>query len=260
MKIGIYYDEERLKANGWFAETLKKELENRGCEAFIAMTGDFSVIPDVAVMRATDYSFSKLLEAKGVRVVNNSKVSRIANDKVESKLYALGLDVPVMQGFVGNKESSAYVIYPKIVKSRYGHGGTQVYMVNNHKEYAKAFRAIGEKTVLIEDVARDFGKDLRVYVMGGKILCGVLRTSETDFRSNYSLGGKARVVDIPDDAKEYTKTLITGLDATFIGVDFVFDKGRARLNEIEDVVGCRMLYDLNVCDAVELYADEILKG
>lgn len=259
MKTGIYYDQERLKANGWFAETLKKELESRGCEAFIAMTGDFSVIPDVAVMRAVDYRFSKTLEEQGVKVVNNSKVSRIANDKVESKLYTLNLGIPVMTGTVGNAESSAYITYPKIVKSRYGHGGTDVYMVKNHREFAKAFGAIGDKNVLIENVASEQGKDLRVYVFGGKILCGVLRESKTDFRSNFSLGGSAKVVEIPDDAREYTERFIKDLNVTFAGIDFVFDKGKAKFNEAEDVVGCRMLYELKVCDPIKLYADEILK-
>ena len=47
-------------------------------------------------------------------------------------------------------------------------------------------------------------------------------------------------------------------DLAYAGIDFVFDSGEMKLNEIEDVVGARMLY--KTCDiaAHELYVDYIL--
>jgi glutathione synthase/RimK-type ligase-like ATP-grasp enzyme len=43
----------------------------------------------------------------------------------------------------------------------------------------------------------------------------------------------------------------------FIGVDFVFGDGNVYLNEIEDVVGTRMLYSLTELDPARMYMEYI---
>ena len=50
------------------------------------------------------------------------------------------------------------------------------------------------------------------------------------------------------------------LDFDFVGVDFIRHDGRWVLNEIEDVVGTRMIYALTDIDAADKYIDYILKN
>ena len=55
--------------------------------------------------------------------------------------------------------------------------------------------------------------------------------------------------------------IIENLEIDFAGIDFIYDEGRPILNEIEDIVGCRMLYKFNI-NAAEKYVNyisEILK-
>ena len=52
--------------------------------------------------------------------------------------------------------------------------------------------------------------------------------------------------------------LHTALDFDFVGVDFIRNGGRWVLNEIEDVVGTRMLYSLTDIDAADRYIEYIL--
>ena len=48
-------------------------------------------------------------------------------------------------------------------------------------------------------------------------------------------------------------------DFGFVGIDFMFSDGQMIFNEIEDVVGARMLYHLTDLDVVDIYVAHILK-
>ena len=53
--------------------------------------------------------------------------------------------------------------------------------------------------------------------------------------------------------------VISLFDIGFVGIDFMFSDGKMILNEIEDVVGARMLYHLTDLDVVDIYVEHILK-
>ena len=99
---------------------------------------------------------------------------------------------------------------------------------------------------------------MRVYVLGGKVLVAVKRSSKTDFRSNFSLGGNAELTTVSQKVLEYIERIVKELEADFIGIDFIRHNGEWVLNEIEDVVGTRMIYSLTKTDAAEVYIKYIL--
>ena len=99
---------------------------------------------------------------------------------------------------------------------------------------------------------------MRVYVLGGEVLAAVKRTSECDFRSNFSLGGKAEIIDLPDEVKEYIRLIIEALSPDLVGIDFIRHNGEWVLGEIEDVVGTRMLYALTDIDAADEYVGYVI--
>ena len=100
---------------------------------------------------------------------------------------------------------------------------------------------------------------MRLYMLGGSVLGAVLRTSETDFRSNYSLGGKVQLVEAPPETVAIARTLYNELGFDFVGVDFIEHEGKWILNEIEDVVGSRMLYETSTVDVARTYLNHIAK-
>ena len=103
------------------------------------------------------------------------------------------------------------------------------------------------------------GRDVRVYMLGKKILQGMLRYSDTeDFRANFGLHHCAKPIDIPDDIRRMALMAAERFDFGLVGVDFIFDHGRALFNEAEDVVGTRMLYQYTDIDIVPVYMDYIL--
>jgi len=143
------------------------------------------------------------------------------------------------------------------VKSCVGHGGSEVFKAFSEEEVANICAEMEERKPIIQEFAPCPGKDLRVYVMGGRIIASVLRTSDSDFRANYKLGGNAELVEPPEEVREIVKRIIPELMPDFIGIDFVFGEDRVYLNEMEDVVGTRMLYSLTEMDPARMYMEYI---
>ena len=59
--------------------------------------------------------------------------------------------------------------------------------------------------------------------------------------------------------EEYVRRVCGGLRPDFIGVDFLYEKGVPYLNEIEDIVGSRMVYENSDIDILDLYAEYIVR-
>ena len=81
----------------------------------------------------------------------------------------------------------------------------------------------------------------------------MLRTSETDFRSNYCLGGSVELYQLSGRERELVQRAADGLSIGMAGIDFIFDHGRMVFNEIEDMAGARGLYSLTDYDIVDEY-------
>ena len=96
-------------------------------------------------------------------------------------------------------------------------------------------------------------QDLRVWLLGGEIYAACLRTSATDFRSNYCLGGSAAVYPLSPAERAQVSDIAAFVQADYYAIDFVRHQGRWVFNELEDTVGARMLYDLTSLDPLADY-------
>ena len=61
----------------------------------------------------------------------------------------------------------------------------------------------------------------------------------------------------PEGVEEIVERVCRRLGSDLVGVDFVFLDGRPLLNEIEDAVGCRMLYSLTDLDPARLLMERV---
>lgn len=244
LKGYLVYDHENAEKNKWFIETFIKTAKDFKLDVELVYTESVQEkpLPDFAVVRAISPTTNEYYEDKRVKVFNNYITNFTANDKYRTYKLAKILKIPVMNTVTANED----VKYPFIMKSVDGHGGSGVFMVTDDKSYQYAKQQLKEKTYIKQAVCSALGKDLRVYVMGKKILAGALRLSENDFRSNFSLGGKATHVKVPTGCKKVIKKLYKELKFDFVGIDFIFNNGKPILNEIEDPVGCRMLYSFGL--------------
>ncbi len=274
----LIYEAVELERNRWFAEQCIAGATKRGHLLELKLAEQFSIglkdekpalwyngqpcaAPDFAIVRSHDYWLTAQLESMGVRCFNNAHVCRICNDKALTHAYLAGKGVPMADTvYITPHLSLAKAPFlPAVVKAAGGHGGKQVFWVNTQEEYQKVCADLQPGHILVQRPAKTLGKDLRVYVLGNKVLAAVLRSNEADFRSNFSLGGRVEAVELTAAQQALVQKVLQHFDLDFAGIDFIFDGERILLNEIEDVVGSRMLYQTTNLDVVELYLNHIFK-
>lgn len=264
MKGLLFYDHEGARRNEWFIDRLIASAERRGCELrlIVHKKGDeFTACSgyDFAIVRTIDPDLNEALESSSIPTFNNSMTSRVANDKYKTYLLARELGIPVMDTVLISSDTDLTALdYPMVIKSVDGHGGSEVFKVENAEECKLKLSLLQDKRVIAQSLCDEAGVDTRVYVMGDKVLGAAKRTSQTDFRSNFSLGGSAEMVTATDEMTDAIRKLGESLSFDFVGVDFIRHKGRWVLNEIEDVVGTRMLYSLTDIDAADRYIGYII--
>lgn len=236
--------------------------------------------PAFAVNRTRDYRLAKALEGLGVRVYNNSQAAELGNDKAKACRYMQQRGIPVMPTLYGAGAAPKW--YPAVVKSCSGHGGTEVFLLENAAQWEEwkhsrrqaetgeddtnqqagkkadsTNQQVGMDGYIIQQAASDLGRDVRVYVVGNRIAASVLRTAGQDFRSNFCLGGKAELYVLSDTERGLVKRAISQLEIGMAGIDFIFHHGAMVFNEIEDMAGARALYSLTDYDIVEDYVKYI---
>lgn len=203
---------------------------------------DFNVCPDFVVNRTNNYKIAEKFEQRGIRVFNPSSLTKLANDKQKCYEFMQENAIEIMP--------VNYTGVPAVKKAVNGKGGAQVFMINEKEPFKNGW--------VYQKPASDLGKDLRVWLIGGKIICSVLRESKTDFRSNFCLGGSAAVYRLSKEEEALVYKIARLVDYDYIGIDFVFDGGRIVFNEIEDTVGARMVYDKTDIDILAEYCKYIV--
>ena len=148
---------------------------------------------------------------------------------------------------------------PCVAKPVDGHGGQGVFLCRDAAEYAAAAESLAGRECVLQRPVSDLGRDLRVYMLGCEPVAACLRISDTDFRSNFCLGGRAELHTLTAEERDYVLRIAAEFDFGLAGIDFIYDGGRPVFNEIEDVVGARMLYALTDIDIADRYLAFILE-
>ena len=235
MKPVLIYTKEEAKRNRFAADKI------------CALTGARLVTPDYdgealyVINRTNDFRVAERFEARGVRVFNPAAFSRLANDKQACYDFMETHGVPVLP--------TRYKTPPFVKKPKNGHGGEGVLLCTDEAQY--------DETMVCQKAASDLGRDLRVWVIGGEIVTAILRVSQTDFRSNYCLGGEAIPYALSQKETAQVKKIISLVQGDYYGIDFVFDNGAIIFNELEDTVGARMVYAKTDIDILRLYCNYI---
>ncbi|MDO5852996.1 MAG: ATP-grasp domain-containing protein [Thermoplasmata archaeon] len=241
----IVYAREDLDANRFFAERLAEGAGENGMDARIVLADSLpDGVPDLAVNRSRDWGLGRRLEDAGAVVSNPPEVSRICNDKLLTYRLAEDLGIPFLPVSVPGEPLPPGP--PWVVKPRGGHGGEGVRLARCEGDLDPSEHDV------IQSMAGDPGRDMRVYVLGGKVLAAVMRSNDGDFRANVKQGGSAELCGVPPDAAEAVEKICARLGPDLVGIDFVFSGGKAFLNEAEDAVGTRSLYSLTDLDPARL--------
>lgn len=234
----LIYTEAEAKRNAFAAEKFKTEL---GVQL---VTPDYTGPADFVINRTNQPEVGRRFESRGIRVFNSAKFSALANDKEKCYRFMAQNGIPILP--------IDYKTVPLVVKPRNGKGGRDVRLITKKEDIPAK-----NKDLIFQKAASDLGRDLRVWIIGGKIITSILRISKTDFRSNYCLGGEALPYTLSAAEKQKIQHIISLVDGDYYGMDFVFEDGEMIFNELEDTVGARMVYDKTNIDILKLYCNYI---
>lgn len=231
-------------------------------QPIIKWKGEFVSFPDFAVIRTIDTLLSKQLELIGIHVFNSSAISYMANNKAMTHLAIQRLGIPMLDSFFFRKEDALHgqppIDFPFVLKEPHGRGGSQVFLIENISMFEQSIPCIDSDYMVIQSCKVQLGKDIRVFVVGKKIIGAVLRKSDKDFRANYKLGGSAEAYVLSEKEQSQIEKIIASFEFGMVGIDFLLDeKGTLLFNEIEDIVGSRTLSAVSDVNILKMYIQHI---
>ncbi len=189
------------------------------------------------------------LQAAGVRVLNPPRALEICVDKylATAKLAAAGLRVPptlVCQHADAALEAFAALGGDVVVKPLFGSEGRGMVRVNDPELAWRTFRAIerAQAVIYLQQFVRHPGWDLRVFVLGGRVLTAMRRYAKDGWRTNVAQGGRAEAVRASAEEERLALAAARACGVPVAGVDLLpGPDGELYVLEVNAVPGWRAL-------------------
>lgn len=203
-------------------------------------------LPDIVINRTRDYGFSLWLEKNVKFNFNSPRLVQLGNDKLAAYDFVKNLGFKTLEVYECPED---IIEYPVVAKTKAGHGGSEVFLVSNPKQARELFEKYDD--LFFQEYSPQGNHDMRVYIVGNKIYCAINRFSEKDFRSNYSLGGTVKEIEVPMYCAQEIEDLMSGIgEAAYCGIDFIKYENRWVFSEIEDMVGAKSVYTYTDYDPI----------
>ena len=215
--------------------------------------------PEWVIMRGYADIPSKFWEMEGIPVVNSTESMQLSRNKMltHGALSAAGIPTPPTIW------AGSHISYAKatellgtdklVIKALQGSKGESVWLAEEEIEYDRICSKSDGEILIQKYIAESFGRDLRIWVIDGKAAGCVMRSSATDFRSNFSLGGKATLYDAPPEAIALAERAATTLGLFFAGVDLLFTSDGFTVCEVNGNAGFRTLSACGGPDILDIF-------
>lgn len=260
----LVYAAEDIPRNEWFIGELCKCAESEGISLrlFVAEEGTAALAaaePDFVLNRSRSKKIAEFCEETlGISVYNSAEVTAVTNDKwlTHGFLRAHGIQTADTV-LVADRTPDMLPEPPLVAKPPDGHGGAGVEWLADAEALERALREKRRPFLLQQPMLP--GWDVRLYMLGGEVYAAMLRTAD-GLRSNFSLGGRAERITPDEGMLAIAEAVQQVLPLDFAGIDLLrYPAGGYVVGEIEDAVGCRMLYQSGGFDPARDYIRMITK-
>ena len=220
----------------------------------IRFRNDIVPLPDVLLARTgsgTGYfnlSVLRQFERLNVLTLPNSQAIEQSKDKMYANqiLAQAGLPIPktMLTRFPCPADLVEKVVgFPCVLKVVTGSHGKGVYLCENAKQFedlSELVSSIDFKASMIiqEYVQYSEGRDLRVIVIGGRVIGAMLRTStDGSFKANISRGGEGTPYGVDEHMEMLAIQTAKVLDLDIAGIDLLFHSDGYRICEANSSPG-----------------------
>ena len=203
------------------------------------------------------------LEDVGVRVINSPRTIERTVDKfyTSALLHEAGLTTP--ETIVCERLDDAMAAYRHlrdvIVKPLFGSMGLGLVRVSDEDTAWRVLRAIEQVRGIfyLQRYIDHDGRDIRAFVIGGKVFGAIERSSPT-WRTNVSRGGAAKPLTLTAEQTDMALRAAAAVDSGYAGVDLLpGNDGKLYALEVNGIPGWRGLHDatgLDVAGGIVDYA------
>ncbi|MBT3705221.1 RimK family alpha-L-glutamate ligase [Candidatus Peregrinibacteria bacterium] len=273
MRIGILSFKAISKVASKEEVRLKKVAKAKGHTARIFRSGRFQLVYDgtarrllydgklfpkydviisrVSVLRDIDLNISiiKQMEMMGIPVINRYTPVIKAKNKLKSMQIMDHYNIPIPKTAVIRSTKFVDLAVksvgglPVIIKSPFGSYGVGVTIAESKRGLKSMMDWENTNMYMIQEFVKfSKGKDIRVFVVGGKVVGTMMRSAgRGEFRSNIELGGKGSKVEITEEEKDIAIKAVQALDLEYAGVDILRSKEGPVVLEINANPGFKAL-------------------
>lgn len=192
-------------------------------------------------------ALTRQFEALKVFALNNAAAITQSRDKLFSLQLLLnhGVDIPTT-GFANSPLDTDDLIKmvggsPLIVKLLEGTQGKGVVLAETKKaaeSVINAFKSLNANILVQEFIKEANGKDLRLFVVDGKVVAAMQREAAPgEFRANIHLGGTASIVKVTSDEKKIAIRAAKAMNLKVAGVDIIRSSKGPLLLEVNSSPG-----------------------
>ncbi|WKW45590.1 30S ribosomal protein S6--L-glutamate ligase [Myroides sp. JBRI-B21084] len=197
----------------------------------------------------TYYGCSLIRHFESLKVYSLNNAASITQSR--DKLYSLqmllnhGVDIPTT-GFANSPLDTNDLINmvggsPLIIKLLEGTQGKGVVLAETKKaaeSVINAFKSVNANILVQEFIKEANGKDLRLFVVDGKVVAAMQREAlPGEFRANIHLGGKASIVKVTAEEKKIAIKATKALNLKVAGVDIIRSSKGPLLLEVNSSPG-----------------------
>ena len=226
------------------------------------------VITRPSILRNVDLHIALIeqMQMAGILLFNEYEPILRAKNKVSTMqiLDHYGIPIPktVFVMRPDDLKQSAKLVggFPLIVKQPVGSFGAGVTIVESMRALKSVLLWDRPMYLLQQYVKYSKGKDIRIFVVNGKVVGSMMRSAQKgEFRSNIELGGEGRPVDITEDEVSIALRAVQALGLNYGGVDIMRGKNGPVVLEINANPGFKALEaatGVNIAGGIVEYAVE----
>jgi len=208
------------------------------------------------------------LENRGLRVVNSPRAIERSVDKfyTTTLLHDAGLLVPetVVCERVEDAMAAVRSMGDVVIKPIFGSLGHGMVRVSDPDVALRVVRALDQirSVFYIQRAIDHSGRDLRVFVVGGRVLGAIERRAPAgEWRTNVAIGGSATAVDISPEVERVALRAAAAVGADYAGVDVLPARDGAlyvlEVNGIPGWEGLQQATGLDVAAAIVEHLERV---
>ena len=208
-------------------------------------------------------------EAMGTYCLNSSTSIGTSRDKLAAH-QALAINrIPMPDtAFANSPRDTENIIdlttgAPLVVKLLESSQGKGVVLAETKKTASSvisAFQKLNAPFIIQEFIKDANGSDLRLFVIGGKVVASMMRSaSNDDFRSNLHSGGKAAKVKITQQERKIAKQATKAMGLNIAGVDILRSNEGPKVLEVNSSPGLQGIESTNNINIASLIIDYLEK-